>query len=787
MSEMQVVDFDADIGAQKAKLDRAVVAISQGEFEKSRRLLMELREQRALGYWPAFYLGRLDIEDVAYERAQSLFEEVVNEEPKFFWGIFEYLRTLLAMNAEAKLIVGVAAKISDCDHVKLEQPHVLTLEKCAHLLWDAGHKAEAVVLLERCSPSADLNVLGFVRLLEGSQKPDVRAAAAERLRNRLGLDSTAWRILKNYYREIGDADNELTALRQEAQAEPKGFDAWLELLRALDKAGASERVAELQMNAERFSPVQLNFAAMNLALDRGHRDQALVAFITHARLYRSIPLGFGVRLTHAFMQGADPIHRDVACGLLQAYHPSNVQVQLLALHCALQDHQFEKADAIFEQHFAHRKDNNLNIRIARLDILAYTGRLQETVELLLKERQDGIFPQALAQPALRLFGEASLWREAFEAALPWLEESKSFEHFFSPLVRAARKVHREAELLEHLLKLPRPLNPAQLQAQEALVEDLVVAGDGDVLAKIPEGEMSAARLHRIAIKNWRKGARPKAARGRCIYYCVDENYLEPALVSLTGLAMSNISLARRLVFFIIADTDILDRAKAACKKLGYSLGLSLTVVDASKIVSDANSLRSSYGIFTGGQELSLAAYYRIFFAHHLAVGGEFDSALYIDADTIVRAGIEEIYDINHAHPLMARFDSDRPEVRHAIAVNQLKGGYFNSGVMKFDLRHELVVPALERSISVATNPEVTLIFQDQCALNIGFDQNVAELPPRFNYFFPPSEADNLPSGAEAVILHYLDRPKPWDSLYTSNAREWLEWYDLVMSVLEAPA
>jgi lipopolysaccharide biosynthesis glycosyltransferase len=124
-------------------------------------------------------------------------------------------------------------------------------------------------------------------------------------------------------------------------------------------------------------------------------------------------------------------------------------------------------------------------------------------------------------------------------------------------------------------------------------------------------------------------------------------------------------------------------------------------------------------------------------------------------------------------------------VRHATEVHQLKGRYFNSGVLRFDLTDPELPGLLDKAIAAAIDPEVTLIFQDQCALNIAFDTKMAELPERFNYFNPPSVSGDGISATDAVIVHFLDRPKPWDSLYRRRAREWFEWYDLVQTLRQS--
>lgn len=250
-------------------------------------------------------------------------------------------------------------------------------------------------------------------------------------------------------------------------------------------------------------------------------------------------------------------------------------------------------------------------------------------------------------------------------------------------------------------------------------------------------------------------------------------------MSLTALATSNAGLMRRADLRLVVDADVMEEARAGVAPIAMRLGVDVAVVDASEIVTSADGLRTAYGMFTGGQSLSLAAYYRIFYARHLLRTTDHAQALYVDADTLVRGGLAELFETAMTAPLQARLEVDRPEVRRATALHGLGGRYFNSGVLRFDLRHPDLPAALDRAIEAALDPEATLIFQDQCALNIAFDGRVDELPERYNFYNPPTGDEAAPGALDAVVVHHLDRPKPWDSLYRRPAREWFEWFDLI--------
>jgi lipopolysaccharide biosynthesis glycosyltransferase len=90
-----------------------------------------------------------------------------------------------------------------------------------------------------------------------------------------------------------------------------------------------------------------------------------------------------------------------------------------------------------------------------------------------------------------------------------------------------------------------------------------------------------------------------------------------------------------------------------------------------------------------------------------------------------------------------------------------------------------VVERLDRAVQAAEERGHELLFQDQCALNIGFAGAFSPLPERYNFFAGPHDHQRVqgtPVG-EVSMLHVLDRPKPWDSAYprgSSIQQRWLQ-------------
>lgn len=759
-------------------LARARARFDAGDHAGAAPLFEALAARGDYRQWGNFYLGRITAARGDHAGALTAYDAALGHAPTLFWAHYE--RLLLAMHIAAPVpqLADHASAIAAVEWEPVQGNHVRELERVAHAVWDGGHRAEAGRLLARLWPSTDLSRLAITRIVEGNLG-DASTQAAERLASFAELDDTALRVLAQFHQNHGNIDREISTLERAFESKPRDFQTWLSLIRSYSKKGERARAFATLEQGKDFAPKQRLFVALIAHLELGELDQAFLAFRDHCRLYGEVPKFPGIRIAYLLGDLFDTRRRDEVLGLLLSAFENDRDIALVEINAAMRDQRWEDARVIFDRHFDANEEMPQSVRITHIDILAYSGRLQEAAALLERESAGGVMPLPFLRSTIRIFSELDRWNDVFDAGVRQLGDDTSFEHFLAPLIRAARKTGRARELFDGLMALPQPLRRHQLDALFAVMEDLAEQGDTEILSRAGDIEIPFEREHRIQLK-LRGGAGPAPVeKDLCIYYCADKNYLLPALVSLTALAMSNVSITRRAVFHLVVDADVVPFAKEAGGAIARRLGLALEVTDASTIVSSADRLRTSYGLFTGGQQLALAAYYRIFFARWLVDQKRYSQALYVDADTVVRSGLDELFAMERGVPLLARYETDRPEVRHATEVHQLKGRYFNSGVLRFDLDHPGLAALLDKAIAAAIDPDVNLIFQDQCALNIAFDENMGELPDRFNYFNPPSVSGDGISASDAVIVHFLDRPKPWDSLYRRRAREWFEWFDLV--------
>lgn len=260
-----------------------------------------------------------------------------------------------------------------------------------------------------------------------------------------------------------------------------------------------------------------------------------------------------------------------------------------------------------------------------------------------------------------------------------------------------------------------------------------------------------------------------------VFFCTDANYLLPTATSLFSLLRHNHTVLPPCRFIVWCSSEVLEFAAEVLGAATAHFGCRVELFSSSTLFSTELRLRTKFGQFTG-HGLSEAAYYRMFAVAQLSRKASSGRALYVDADTVCAAGIERLLAFDmEGHPLAARRElPDLPGVwRSSIRLGLERGAYFNSGILLFDLAHPALARALEASLDVALQQQHLLTNLDQCALNLGFKDQVASLDPGFNHFVRDSAEEVLPHPAPTV-MHFNAHPKPWDPRYRN--RQCMQWF-----------
>jgi len=729
-----------------------------GDLDGAERTLRALVEGGHVPGWASFMLGRVLRDADRPREAVACFEASLAEGGPPFWARYERL-VLMRWWEEAAFDADQSiAELLAAPPEPLGMDHLRELEAVAQVAWDRGSVRSGRALLERVAEAGGLSPLGL-RRLGRAVDPAVEAA----------------RLVARA--EIPVLPAHRLVLERRRLRAPEDAETWLALVMLEAQLGRDEAVAALLEEADGFPRIARSLARLVAAVEAGGTGGAGPAhlrLLDLARLHGTVPR----RLALLASERLAPVARAEVLALVDAAHPNDPEVGRARAWARMEEGDWVGAGAVLDAAFPDGPDQGPIARAIHADLLAVQGRLADASALLEAGRTDGVIPPDLLPSELRILGEQGRWDAVLDAMIAAPSAEDRFDAVLAPAVRAARRTGRVAELFEHLIALPERggiLGQGSGRALAALAEAL---GGPNAVARAA----AAGVPDDLLVRARRSSAASTSDRDLCIFLCADRGYLEPALVSLASLASSNAGLLMRADVHLVAAPDISAEARATGAALAGALRFELTVVDGGTLSAG----RAAYGMFTGGEALAGAAYWRIGHARFLAAAARYRTAIYLDADTLVRAGLAALADLATDAPLLARPEPDRGAVRRAARLHGLRGRYFNSGVLRFALDHPETLPALDRALSAATDPAVPLLFHDQCALNIGFDGLAGELPPPFNHYVRPDRRDDG-STQDAVVVHYLDRPKPWDPLYPEPAREWYGWVELVHRLAESAA
>lgn len=719
--------------------------------------------------------------------------------PRHHWAAYELARAQALAERPAEALEALGEFL----HSHSQALGAVQAEWCEKVLdkaFETGPRGPLAPLYRRVVDLGSTRYLSVLRAFEGAVETGDLAAAGELL-PRLGTPRDAWSHLAvgRYHAQAGRADEVEQHALAATEALPEHPIVAIAAAEQMARVGRAEALAAriAQWAPGRLPAAELALVETILAAkaESLRPDLALAATSPHATRWPFIAYLYaaGERL---------PDDRTALYDSLRARFPADGDLLMCLANLEAGRREFERALAFSREGLAAAGSEALQrgFRFKLFELACFTKQLDEAAALLEQIDTDGL--DAMQRAAIaRYHAECGQWQDALESLKPLLASSAplSAEHALL-IVRAARKLQSQPALLQALGPGAAREGATGMLAG-ALFEDWLTGTD-----VAPESAVETARrvgLQPSPLLDYKLAALAPATRAalrdttaaqarpprRAVFFCADKAYVLPALVSLSSLLHHNAAFAGTR-FFIVVDDELMPLAEAAVQRLGAHFEAELVLQPASELVPHASRLGAGYGLFTGGQQLAVAAYYRIYMAHRLARSGEFDQLLYIDSDTVIGDGFGALLDepVPEGALLMARLEVARPEVRQAIAQHGLpEGMYFNSGVLWFPRAGDAVAERLGRAIEAAEQRGAELLFQDQCALNIGFAGAFAPLPERYNFFAGPHDAARLqrtPSG-EVSMLHVLDRPKPWDSAYPRGSAIQQRWLQAAQALRRA--
>ena len=456
---------------------------------------------------------------------------------------------------------------------------------------------------------------------------------------------------------------------------------------------------------------------------------------------------------------------DAALSLSSAENPYALQARL---HMRLQRRRLDDLAALLTEAEAQPVAAKLNLASRRLEMLFLSGRLAEALALYRDKLVGTRLDAADGIIALRLLSEAKAWDEAGAVILSHLAQG----HGFGETVFHAMRALRKAGLHDRVLAVAAPMGPDH----DKFID--LVRLDRALIASAKGQAPQADGLH------WLTGAGTPDPGG-VIYLCADRRYFLSLLTCLASVFGQPVQSGAPV--FVFLDSDVPPDWPQALQTLARRFGREVQVIAEADFVPQGVALKVELGFFAAGTGLSRAAYFRLYAARWLMALNRFSRALYIDTDIICRGDLSPLLalDLGSA-PLAARVEDQGPEVMAAAEKNGIEPSrYFNSGVLAMDFAHPDLGLGIARAIALSEHEPDRLVFHDQCALNIAF--RAAELAPQWNFFLRPFRPQNG-QVQDGILLHYLDRPKPWDITFWRNFREeWRVWALVLAQILPPQA
>ena len=482
-----------------------------------------------------------------------------------------------------------------------------------------------------------------------------------------------------------------------------------------------------------------------------------------------------VAMGYALLARADHATLAKLAQLVEVFDDNRRGARQLAIDIAFRQQDFDAAERAITAAAASFGDDHPLIRLKTTELQAFRGDLAGALATSAAMGSLDDLPAAYLAPIVTILAEAKSWPQIM-ALTHRLDDWFKFDAHVATVLSAATGTGLWGELRDaidtavarHDSDDLRKLRLVVRERTGGIDELLALAQSADAALFPDYRERLIARGQALTTDHATPVVRaPIGERGTAIIYCTDTGYLAPAFNSINSLLMTNAAFLDDVEIRLYVEPDDVEVARDVAAALNARYGEVLTIVSSGDLIAAfAGELRTGYGLFTGGMQLSASAYYRIFAIDQLLREGTHVRALYIDSDTLVVGDVMRAFAVlNGTVAMAARPETDKFEVRRVEALHGLaRGRYFNSGVLAIDLSHVELPTLIAATLRQVSDHADALVYHDQCALNLGFRGRVVDLPDAFNSFCTPSVAATAPGG-QGVVLHFLDRPKPWQSGY----------------------
>jgi lipopolysaccharide biosynthesis glycosyltransferase len=762
-----------------------------GKFKQSNELIDQLFEMVKPTSYMLFCRGR----NLRYlgdlEGAAVWLEQALQVQPTFQWAYYEMAAVGLYRGefpAAGKYALDFISGLPPEAAAALNAIHKDVLLKSAHASF-ARDRAGTAKLYERLLEANVRDYLAELRLAEAmADRGDAQEAHRRlmELDSRQGLDpwgGLIWvRVLRMLNRPDEAREKALQVLHKSA---PEAVVRVHACQRLLD-LGCVELVAPYMADMKKLTVGHPGHPARDLrfryACLAGKQDLATLRDELRAEpeqlkhLQDSSLVDAVFALTKAGGT-TDPLKREVAqmvVAHMQATRAYSSAIVLAMLHHYQFLGQYQDASNLLATVTDPAVLAHPDIALRRFEILCRTDRLDEALVMyqteICKRRLSG-WESAFV---LRFLAEMAMDDAAIDLLENILVTGQDLPRDDYLMVQIIRRTGEHQRIFAALHeRMVNEVTPDLTEFRRLLVDDMCLKrGVGRFTAF--GAEWDASNANRMLTRIPRLMRTETATT--CAFLCTNRTYFFSALTFFMSCAANSPRSIAGVDWFVFLDDNVPEEWETALLQVAEAAELEVsTVRERDFIPSDVNHMEA-YGIFTGGVKLSRAAYFRIYAAVYLYGLGRYSLACYFDTDIICRGELAPMLTPDFGGNLvLARLEEVNDDV---IAASVRSGAdpyrYFNSGVLALNFQSPEVVEHLQEAIWLSEREPERLTFHDQCALNIAFKGRAGILDSRLNHFLRPNRPDELDGIDEAIMLHFLDRPKPWDIAFRLQTRRYWE-------------
>ena len=789
----------------QADLSNALVHFNQGRYEASNAVLARLAPDAEHRSFVDFCVARNHLHQNDPTRAEVWFKRSLAASDPFLWSYYEMARLRFNAGTLAEachhLIDFCEASIAQSMVSDLNATHLRFIVDVAHLSFDGEHSREGAARLYRLiSALAFRNYLCELRIIEtGLDDGRLSEATVQMTRLRETFQLDAWGFLVSSRLEFARGEKELAldAILQAVQADPSSA---LIKVKAANAMLSSELVAEAaSFTRYVLAPISHTdpaladeIAGIEFRLAVHRRDHAWIlarcradSFLEHIPNwlcvealdrfaqpgYLSKPLDADVAiLLETFLESRLPYSLGTVLGLLRSYSTRRLWAKVGRLEDLI------RTDDLFEHHA---------VVLRRFESSCSALKLDYAEALYSRHYSHGELRQWECCGVLRYLAQIRAWSEVEKLLFYFLSQRYHIPDGTPFLLKLCRRLNCHAGVMQVIDKIPIRHRPSQyVDLLTLLRDDLIVRSSGNGRWPTPDQTVKISQESSAFVKRGHSGTPMDTAVVGVL--CTDKAYCFSVFAFLASVA-THMSGDSRLTWFLFLAPDVPATWSGILQDFATKIGLEVQVIPHDDFVSNEFSHSEDYGIFTGGNTLSSAAFLRMYAVAYLSRMDWVRKAIYVDCDIVCCGDLSPLLAVPFEGALLlARSEEASPEIDEVTRRHNLApGSYFNSGVLVFDLADIDAGRLIGQAVRLAESESSSLVFHDQCALNIAFAGRTRFLDPLCNFFVRANRPDNGDS-AKALLLHFLDQPKPWNLAYKGDGRAiWWRYAGTVRVLLDA--